>query len=234
MALYNWAPYQAATHCVGGEKPGTLSLDAFLEEQFPSTWFGNIYSCRDIVGGSGFSHHAEARATDRMVPQFRPSSGISYGLQMARVLGPHGRALGIDHIICNAAPWLSGRGKPIIFSASAPMGKVYTGEHPHKDHNHTGLTRIASNYLTLATVRKVVLGNTGGIDMAVFETIAGFKFYDVAKWPSWAALSIRDAITSGVLHGKEFTEDPKDRLFAPGDAVTRAELAVTLRRAGVL
>lgn len=230
----NFAPYQAATGCVGREMPGTLALDAFLEEQFPSTWFGNIESCRDIVGGSGFSHHAEGRAGDRMVPQSRPPSGVSVGLQMARVLGPHGRALGIDHIICNAAPWLSGRGRPLIFSASAPAGRVYTGEHPHKDHNHTGQTRASAAKLTLATVRQIVLGNPGGIDMDKFETIAGFRFYDVAKWPSWAANSIRAAINKGILHGKEFTEDPRDRIFGANDPVSRAELAIVLNRSGLL
>lgn len=232
--LYNWAPYQAASKCVGREMPGTLALDAFIEEQFPSTWFGNIYSCRDIVGGSGYSHHAEGRADDRMVPQTRPPSGISVGLQIVRVLGPHGRALGIDHIICNAAPWEPGRGKPLIFSATAPQGRVYTGEHPHDDHDHIGLTRTAALSLTLATIRKTVLGNTGGIDMANPVTIAGFQFYDVAKWPSWAAKSIREAIESGVIHGKEFTEDPKDRIFAPDDPVSRAELAVVLNRAKII
>ena len=73
-----------------------------------------------------------------------------------------------------------------------------------------------------------------GVDMAEFETIAGFKFYDVAKWPSWADLSIRDAIDSGVIQGKQFTSDPKDRLFDPNGSLTRAEAAVMLRRAGVL
>lgn len=233
-STFNWAPYQAATHCTHEEGPGTIAIDAFMEEMFPSTWFGNIEACRGIVGGSGYSHHAEGRASDRMVPQNKPSSGVSIGYQMVKVLGPHGRALGIDHIITNLAPWESGRGRPMIYSASAPRGRVYTGQHPHKDHNHTGLTRIAAEKLTLTTCRQIVLGNPGGIDMANPETIAGFKFYDVAKWPSWAAASIRKAIESGIIHGKEFTEDPKDRIFAPNDPVSRAELAVVLNRAKLL
>lgn len=158
MASYNFAPYQPATYCYGEPQRGTIYLGVFLEDQFPSTYVGNIYSCRDIVGGSALSHHAEGRADDHMVSQKRPANGISIGEQILRLIGPHGRMLGIDHIIVNFKPWLSGRGDPRVFNATHPAGRVYRGEHPHKDHNHIGMTRLGAANLTLTKIKAIVSG----------------------------------------------------------------------------
>lgn len=155
---FNFAPYEPASFCIGSPQPGTIYLDLFLEEMFPDSYFGNIYACRDIVGGDALSHHAEGRADDRMTVRKKPADGISMGYRMVQLLGPHGKALGIDHIITNLAPWQSGRGRPMTYTARYPSGKVYTGLNPHKDHNHTGLIRSASKKLTLTYIRSVVLG----------------------------------------------------------------------------
>lgn len=158
MAKYNWAPYQPATYCYGEARKGTIYLGVFLEDKFPSTYVGNIYSCRDIVGGSSLSHHAEGRADDHMVPQSKPADGISVGRKILELIGPHGKDLGIDHVIVNFAPWLSGRGDPRIFNATHPDGRVYKGEHPHKDHNHIGMTRWGATYMTLNKIKAIVGG----------------------------------------------------------------------------
>lgn len=160
MASYNFAPYQGASYCTHKAQPGNIYLSIFIEEQFPETRLLNIESCRDIVGGNSLSHHAEGRANDEWVPQYRTPSGVSVGEQIVRMLGPHGEELGIDHIIANLAPWLGGRGQPRTWSAAYPLprGKQYTGLHPHKDHDHIGLTRVAARDLTLTKIRQVVLG----------------------------------------------------------------------------
>lgn len=158
MAKFNFAPYQPATYCSHRAQPGDLHLAAFIEDQFPETRLLNIESCRDIVGGVTLSHHAEGRANDEGVPMTRQPSGVSVGYQIVELLGPHGKELGIDHIIANLAPWLGGRGQPRTWANAYPLGKPYTGLHPHKDHDHIGLTRVAARDLTLAKIRAVVLG----------------------------------------------------------------------------
>ena len=76
---------------------------------------------------------------------------------------------------------------------------------------------------------------TGREEHAMYETIAGFKFYDVDEWPAWADASIREAISDGVIHGKAFdSSDPTKRLYDPNGPVTRAEIAVILRRGHVI
>lgn len=158
MPDFTFAPYQPATYCSHRAQPGNIYLAAFIQAVFPETRLLNIESCRDIVGGSALSHHAEGRANDEGVPQGRQPSGKSVGYQIVEILAPHGRELGIDHIIANTAPWESGRGRPMTWSASSPGGRVYTGLHPHKDHDHIGLTRVAARDLTLSKIQQAVLG----------------------------------------------------------------------------
>lgn len=158
MTSFTFAPYQPATYCTYRAQPGSIYLAAFIQAVFPETRLLNIESCRDIVGGSTRSHHAEGRANDEGVPQGRQPSGKSVGYQIVEMLAPHGRELGIDHIIANVAPWESGRGRPMTWSASSPGGRVYTGLHPHKDHDHIGLTRVAARDLTLTKIQEAVLG----------------------------------------------------------------------------
>lgn len=158
--IYTYAPYQAATYCSGKPQQGNLAVAAFIEEMFPESRLLNIYSCRDIVGGSTLSHHAEGRACDEGCVMTRPPSGISMGKEICDLILPYGKALGIDHSITNLAPWERGRGRPMTYTQASPFGRTYTGLHPHKDHNHHGLTRYASVHLTLATIRWVVLGET--------------------------------------------------------------------------
>lgn len=173
MAVFTFAPYQAATYCSRIAQPGNIYLAAFIEEMFPETRLLNIESCRNIVGGVDLSHHAEGRANDEGVPQARPADGVSIGFRICELLLPYGRELGIDHAICNLAPWQSGRGQPRSYSAASPQGKVYTGLHPHKDHNHIGLTRAASVKLTLTTIRLVVLGTP-----APPPTVGGYEVWN--------------------------------------------------------
>lgn len=146
---YNFAPYTGATHCVGSAQPGTKYLSVFITQEFPRTKFGNIYSCRNIVGGDSWSHHAEGRALDQMVPTAPSGAAIpALGMPVVRLLGPHGYQLGIDHIIYNRETW----------TRLYPNGKYYSGLNPHKDHLHIGLTRYAAAHLTLTTIRAIVLG----------------------------------------------------------------------------
>ena len=116
-------------------------------DRFPQIKSTGICSCRSVNGGSSWSHHAECRALDTMLPTGSGGSAIpAFGDPIIELLGPHGRELGIDHEIWNRRIW----------SNSSPNGRVYTGAHPHYDHHHIGLTRGASNNLTYATLVKVL------------------------------------------------------------------------------
>ena len=149
MSKYNFATYQPATGCTGGPSPGTVALAAYINAAFPQTRLINIYSCRDIVGGNTFSHHAEGRADDNGVPTTSTGAAIpSIGMPVVEALGPHGKALGIDHIIYNRIKW----------DAANPDGKTYKGLHPHRDHHHIGMTRKAAALLNLTTITHILGG----------------------------------------------------------------------------
>ncbi len=75
---------------------------------------------------------------------------------------------------------------------------------------------------------------TGREEHVEYEEIGGYKYYDVDEWPSWAEPSIKAAIVDGTIIGRSIDpNDPKKREFDAGDAVTRAELAVVLKREGL-
>lgn len=159
MAIYTWADYVSATGCTSYGPAGAQALTTYLEDWFPGQTSLGICNCRSVVGGGSYSHHAECRAYD----EGHAVSEIGTGIAVAtlELLGPHGRRLGIDHMIVNHDCTGAGRGDPRIYSATAPQGRVYTGEHPHKDHNHIGLTRAAGRSLTYATL-VAVAGEPGG------------------------------------------------------------------------
>ena len=144
---YNWASYRGATGCDSSDWTGSQALKVYLMDRFPQITSTGICSCRSVNGGSSWSHHAECRALDAMLPTGAGGSAIpAFGDPIIELLGPHGRELGIDHDIWNRKIW----------SNSSPNGRVYTGSHPHYNHHHIGLTRGASNNLTYATLVKVL------------------------------------------------------------------------------
>lgn len=148
-----WATYQSATGCTKYGPAGAQALLTYTEDVFDELHRSmGICNCRTTRGGSSFSHHAECRALDA---GFERIVGATFAHDYAVLLGEFAYLVGIDHIITNRKPWATDRGEPIIFSARSPNGRVYTGVHPHKDHNHIGLTRNAGlrlTYQTLVTV----------------------------------------------------------------------------------
>lgn len=162
MTAYNWAAYQAASGCIKYGPAGCQAVATYLEDWFPGQVSLGICNCRGIVGGSSWSHHAECRAYDEGFAVF---TGQTIGIKTLALLGPHGYRLGIDHMIMNHKPGASGRGDPRVYSARSPQGRTYTGSHPHKNHNHIGLTRNAGRRLTYATLVAVAgrPNPTGGV-----------------------------------------------------------------------
>jgi hypothetical protein len=147
---FNWATYQSATGCTRYGPAGAQALQTYLEDWFSAQTSLGICNCRVVSGSASYSHHAECRAYDE--GHAVSVAGGQLAVATLNLLGPHGARLGIDHFIVNHNPTGAGRGDPRIYSASSPNGRVYTGTHPHKDHNHIGLTRNAGRNLTYATL----------------------------------------------------------------------------------
>lgn len=143
--------YDPATGCVQHLK-GAKNLAAYLEDMFPYQWSGGICNCRDINGGSSWSHHAECRAYDCMIPTNGGAYRPELGDPIIELLGPHGRRLGLDHLILNRT----------IYSARSPDGRPYTGRHPHYNHAHIGLNTLGADNLTYATLVAVLGEPVGG------------------------------------------------------------------------
>lgn len=151
--MNRFAPYRAATGCTKYGPAGGQAFTTYTEDVFAELHrLMGICNCRPVVGGSSWSHHAECRAVDS---GFTILKDHAFGYEYALILAEKAADVGIDHIITNARPWESGRGAPLVFSARSPSGRTYTGSHPHKDHNHTGLTRSAGLKLTYATLVEV-------------------------------------------------------------------------------
>lgn len=145
--MNNFAGWTAATHCVGGPRPGAVALMKYAVGRWERSRNWGIYSCRNVVGGSSYSCHAEGRACDIGVP-YRGHVGDL----IAAAFADHGRRLGIQAIIWDRR----------IYSAKSPGGRYYTGTNPHYDHVHIELTRAAAGSLTYTTVRNVMGGGSGG------------------------------------------------------------------------
>lgn len=145
----NWAPWQGATRCTEGPRPGARHLLAYLLELHrPPGYSLGIYNCRTVVGGSSTSTHGEGRAVDFGLPVVN-GRGHAIGYTIVEALGAHGAALGVQACVFDRRVW----------SAASPEGRRYDGLHPHYDHVHIELTRTAGERLTLTTLRHV-LGRT--------------------------------------------------------------------------
>lgn len=163
---YNWAVYADPTSCTPRLPGGAKSLAAYLEDRFPYQTSLGICNCRPVRGGSTLSHHGPCWAYDCGFPTGPGGSFLpEYGDPIVELLGPHGRRLGLDHLIMNR----------IIYSARSPNGRVYRGRHPHYNHAHIGLSEEGARHLNYATL-VAVLGDpaAGGDDMSLLG-------YDIGK-----------------------------------------------------
>ncbi len=147
---YNWAAYDAANSCVRMPQ-GMTNLMAYMLRRFAYLRSMGICHCRLIGGSTTRSHHSECRAGDIGIPtgaggSFRPELGNP----IIELLGPNGKALGLDHLIMNRR----------IYSARSPDGRYYSGPHPHYDHAHTGIHTVQAKTLTMAKIVSI-LGSVG-------------------------------------------------------------------------
>ncbi len=202
---FNWATYRSATGCTKYGPAGCRALLTYLEDRFPDQVSMGICNCRSVRGGSSYSHHAECRAYDEGFAVF---VGQTIGIKTLELVGPHGASIGCDHMSMTHQPGASDRGDPRIYSARSPQGRVYTGAHAHKNHNHIGLTRNSGLHLTYATLVSV-LGpaipeeegdddrllqkGSKGQNVAELQKIMAERFNQQnGSWTPWAGKSVFD------------------------------------------
>ncbi len=167
---YNWMVYDPATGCIP-HSAGAKALAAYLEDRFPYQYSGGICNCRNINGGSTWSHHAECRAYDCMIPTDNGAYIPEYGDPIIELLGPHGRRLGLDHVILNR----------VFYADSSPDGRYYSGRHPHYNHAHIGLNTLGANNLTYATLVAVLGDPFDRNPPPGEETMLPLEFGDVSE-----------------------------------------------------
>lgn len=146
---WNFAQYQPATGCTDGSSPGAKALMAYLLDCEEATRSLGIWNCRDAVGQSIYSIHAEGRACDVGTPLL-PNGQADRDLHLRLVnrIASHGAEIGLMGCIWNEGG--SGRGTPMVARWGYAQGRKYTGVAPHKDHTHNELTRWGANHVTYA------------------------------------------------------------------------------------
>ena len=162
---FNWAVYADPTSCLPALPAGAKSLAAYLEDQFPYQRSLGICNCRPVGGSSTLSHHGPCWAYDSGIPT--GPNGVylpEYGDPIVELLGPHGKRLGLDHLILNRT----------IYSARSPNGRYYRGVHPHYNHAHIGLSEEGARHLNYATLVDV-LGEPEGDEMSLLGLDIGKK-----------------------------------------------------------
>lgn len=154
---YSWGPYASPTSCAPQISQGAKSLLAYLIDSYSWVKSFGICNCRNIGGSSSLSHHANCRALDAGIPTGPNGSYLpQYGDPIIELLGPHGRELGLDHLILNRT----------IYSARSSNGRWYGGIHPHYNHAHIGLTEAGAINLNYASLVAILGEPAGGGDMA--------------------------------------------------------------------
>ncbi len=183
---YNWARYADPTSCLPALPGGAKSVAAYLEDRFPYQRSLGICNCRDVRGGSTLSHHGPCWAYDSGIPV--GAGGVylpEFGDPIIELLGPHGRRLGLDHLILNR----------IIYSARSPDGRVYRGTHPHFNHAHIGLSEEGAANLNYATL-VAVLGDPGTGQGDDAMSLLG---YDIGKMGDPSVKGLRSEALQAVL-----------------------------------
>ena len=125
--MSSYWPYETPLPpCSGRAQPGTVDLLKYLMLKFPTTYSMGIYSCRDSSGGGGYSVHSDGRAIDLGVPLKGGRVDTAVGDPIVELLGNYAYEFGIHGQIWNR----------IRYDIRSPRGRIYTGPHPHYDHNH--------------------------------------------------------------------------------------------------
>ncbi len=130
---YDSAPSFSTRNCSGRLTDGARALGDYLTDNFHGARFFQGYNCRRIRGSSKMSMHGTGRAIDVFVPLDRGQADNDLGDEVANFLVENAEELGVQLIIWDRTIWTPSRGQ-----------RAYSGAHPHHDHLHVEITRVAS------------------------------------------------------------------------------------------
>jgi LysM repeat protein len=208
MAAFVFAAHEMpARPCAEFAPTGARALMTYLLDRFDYTHSMGILSCRNVGGTNTLSKHGKGWAYDCGVPT--TASGAArrdLGMPIVDLLGPNAKRLGIDELIYDRVVW----------RATSPNGTDYTGQHPHRDHIHIGLTEASTAQLNGATLDAVLKGRGAETIPAIVATGA---IYVVQGGDSMAKIARRFGIpTQTLIAANPQITDPK--LIRPGQVIT--------------
>lgn len=131
---------EAATKCIGGAlQPGLATLRQYILDRWspPVTSITNRAVCRDIVGGSSISVHAEGRAIDIMISALDGQT-LAVGDQIRDWLIINSTNLGMQRVIWNRYTWSANRDGWRDYCAGQCTDEG-GDRNPHTDHLHVEL-----------------------------------------------------------------------------------------------
>lgn len=148
MGIYRG--YEPASGDSGGPSRGNLALTDWFLENYEDRGGADLGIYVKKTLGSGWSLHAEGRASDLGT---KPYSKPSWGWSLANLLKDHSLELGIQCIIFNEHIW----------SGSYPDSgwRDYNGSDDHNGHLHVELSKKSARSLTKSKIESVT-GLKGG------------------------------------------------------------------------
>lgn len=147
--------------CAGRNQPGAVALRRFCLAVFAFCEDAGIYVCRKVAGSSNDSVHGDGRAWDAHFDQPGKNRRNPAGDPLANWLVANADALGVQVVIWNR----------LIWSATRPYWRAYTGPNPHIDHVHVELNWPAAESLTVADLERVWAGTPAQPDVVPALTL---------------------------------------------------------------
>lgn len=134
--------------CAGRSQSGAVALRVFCLRVFAGAYDLGIYVCRKVAGSSNNSVHGDGRAWDAGFKQPGPGRRNPLGDLLANWLVKNADVLGVQVVIWNR----------LIWSATRPYWRTYTGPNAHIDHVHVELHWPAATSLTVADLERAWAG----------------------------------------------------------------------------
>lgn len=147
MSAY-WS-YESCPSCSGRAQPGTVDLLKYLMNKYPTTYSLGVYNCRLP------SLHSCGKALDLGIPLVGGKANTALGDPIVVFLDQFAQEWGIMGQIWNR----------VRYDLKSPRGRVYTGPHPHHDHNHIEQRLWHAQNLRYADYVRMAGEPIGGFDM---------------------------------------------------------------------
>lgn len=157
--------YERCSVCTGKAQPGTVDLLKYLMNKYPTTYSLGVYNCRLP------SLHSCGKALDLGIPLIGGKANTALGDPIVKFLDQYANEFGLMGQIWNR----------VRYDLKTPRGRVYTGPHPHHDHNHIEQRLWHAQNRRYADYVRIAGEPTPG-GMAKMFTARGDKGQTVAYW----------------------------------------------------